>query len=138
MVGDLDELGQATVALLPVVGSLGDRGTVWSFAPEMNNSGPRSGLSVSTFASVHGLTFATAAWNSGAPGTGGAYAPPVPGLRLIRRSQPHRAHSPGLVHQRPLPVRKLRETTMVLFRVAPGSLTGWCGVGPVRCGCCSA
>lgn len=44
------------------------RGTVWTFAPEMNNSGPRSGLSVSTSASVHGLTFATAASNSGAPG----------------------------------------------------------------------
>jgi hypothetical protein len=51
-----------------------DHGTVWSFSPERISSGPRSALSVSTFASVHGLKFAVAAWNSGAPGAGTAYA----------------------------------------------------------------
>src|SRR5258708_39582085 len=33
-------------------------GTVLSFSPEMISSGPRSGVSLSTFASVHGLRFA--------------------------------------------------------------------------------
>ena len=36
-------------------------GTVWSFSPAMTSSGPRSGFSLSTFASVHGLKFAVAA-----------------------------------------------------------------------------
>ena len=48
------------------------RGTVWSLSPEMISSGPRSAFSVSTFASVHGLRFAVAAWNSGAPAAGTA------------------------------------------------------------------
>src|SRR3954470_18808052 len=39
----------------------------------MIRSGPRSGLRVFTFASVHGFRFAVAAWNSGAPGAGTAY-----------------------------------------------------------------
>jgi len=47
-------------------------GTVWSFSPEMSRSGPRSGFLVSTFASVHGLRFAVAAWKIGAPGAGTA------------------------------------------------------------------
>ena len=47
-------------------------GTVWSFSPEISRSGPRSGFSVSTFASVHGLKLAVAAWKSGAPGAGTA------------------------------------------------------------------
>ena len=47
-------------------------GIVWSFSPEMMSSGPRSGLSVSTLTSVHGLRFAVAAWNSGLPGAGTA------------------------------------------------------------------
>src|SRR3954454_6781753 len=34
----------------------------------MSNSGPRSELLLFTFASVHGLRLAVAAWNSGAPG----------------------------------------------------------------------
>ena len=49
-----------------------DQGTVWSFSPEMIRSGPRSGFLLSTFASVHGLRFAVAAWKSGAPGAGTA------------------------------------------------------------------
>ena len=48
-------------------------GTVWSISPEMIRSGPRSGLSVSTLASVHGLRFAAAAWKIGSPGAGTAY-----------------------------------------------------------------
>src|ERR1700730_13878878 len=40
-------------------------GTVLSFSPEMIRSGPRSGFSVSTFASVHGFRLAVAAWKSG-------------------------------------------------------------------------
>src|SRR2546428_14175575 len=47
-------------------------GTVWSFSPEMMSSGPRSGFSVLTLTSVHGLTFAAAAWNRVAPGAGTA------------------------------------------------------------------
>ena len=47
-------------------------GTVWSFSPEMISSGPRSGFLVLTFASVHGLRLAVAAWKSGAPGAGTA------------------------------------------------------------------
>jgi hypothetical protein len=43
-------------------------GTVWSFAPEMISSGPRSGLRMSTLSSVSGLRFAAAAWNSGRRG----------------------------------------------------------------------
>jgi hypothetical protein len=42
-------------------------GTVWSCSPLMSSGGPRSGLSVSTLASVQGLRFAVAVWNSGAP-----------------------------------------------------------------------
>src|SRR3954465_4148278 len=42
-------------------------GTVLSFSPEMISSGPRSGFSVSTFASVHGFRLAVAAWKSGTP-----------------------------------------------------------------------
>src|SRR5438876_11724080 len=34
----------------------------------MSSSGPRSELLLLTFASVHGLGWALAAWNSGAPG----------------------------------------------------------------------
>src|SRR5258708_17438200 len=47
-------------------------GTVLSFSPEMISSGPRSGFSLSTFASVHGLKLAVAAWNSGTPDAGTA------------------------------------------------------------------
>ena len=43
-------------------------GTMWSLSPSMMSSGPRFGFFVSTFASVHGLKFAVAAWNSGSPG----------------------------------------------------------------------
>jgi hypothetical protein len=50
------------------------RGTVWSFSPETISNGPRSGFSVSTLASVQGLRLAVAAWNSGAPEAGTAYA----------------------------------------------------------------
>src|SRR5205814_317689 len=42
-------------------------GTVWSLSPEMSSSGPRSERLLLTFASVRGLRFAVAAWNSGAP-----------------------------------------------------------------------
>ena len=52
-----------------------DRGTVLSSSPEMISSGPRSGFSVSTLASVRGLRLAVAAWNSGAPEAGTAYVP---------------------------------------------------------------
>ncbi|MDB5944295.1 MAG: hypothetical protein JWQ13_3861 [Ramlibacter sp.] len=48
------------------------QGTVLSFSPEMISSGPRCGLSVSTFASVQGLRLADAAWKSGAPEAGTA------------------------------------------------------------------
>src|ERR1700674_1483007 len=48
-------------------------GTVLSFSPEIIRSGPRAGFSVSTLSSVHGLMFAAAAWNSGAPEAGTAY-----------------------------------------------------------------
>jgi hypothetical protein len=49
-----------------------DHGTVLSFSPEMISRGPRSGFSLSTLASVHGLRFAVAAWKSGAPEAGTA------------------------------------------------------------------
>src|SRR6184192_1269259 len=49
------------------------QGTVLSFSPEMISSGPRSGFSVSTFASVQGLRLAVAAWKSGAPDAGTWY-----------------------------------------------------------------
>lgn len=49
-----------------------DYGTVWSSSPSMIRSGPRSGFFVSTFASVHGLKLAAAAWKSGLPGAGTA------------------------------------------------------------------
>jgi hypothetical protein len=48
------------------------QGTVLSFSPEMISSGPRSGFFVSTFASVHGLRLAVAAWKRGAPDAGTA------------------------------------------------------------------
>ncbi len=47
-------------------------GTVWSFSPEMSSSGPRSGFSVSTLTSVHGLKLAVAPWKSGLPAAGTA------------------------------------------------------------------
>ena len=47
-------------------------GTVWSCSPEMISSGPRSASRLLTFASVHGLRFAVAAWNSGIPEAGTA------------------------------------------------------------------
>ena len=49
-----------------------DQGTVWSLPPPMNSIGPRRGFSVSTFASVQGLKFSAAAWNSGSPRAGTA------------------------------------------------------------------
>ncbi len=49
-----------------------DQGTVLSFCPEMISSGPRSGFSVSTLASVQGFRLAAAAWKSGAPEAGTA------------------------------------------------------------------
>ncbi len=54
-------------------------GTVWSASPEMISSGPRSGWSVSTLASVPGWRFAVAAWNSGRPARG---------RRSARRARP--------------------------------------------------
>src|SRR6266851_6919842 len=45
-------------------------GAVLSLAPEMINMGPRCGLSVSTFASVHGFRLAVAAWKIGTPDAG--------------------------------------------------------------------
>src|SRR5262249_32554631 len=45
-------------------------GTVWSESAETISIGPRSGLVELTFASVHGLRFADAAWKSGSPGPG--------------------------------------------------------------------
>jgi hypothetical protein len=66
---DLDNLGDAWVVLLLLVGGGGDRRwQVWSCSPAMIR--PRSGLSVSTFASVHGLRFAVTTWNSGFPAVG--------------------------------------------------------------------
>jgi hypothetical protein len=48
---DLDDLGDALVVLLLLVGGVAIAGgTVWSSSPEMIDNGPRSGLSVSTFA----------------------------------------------------------------------------------------
>ena len=47
-------------------------GTVWSFSPEMMSSGPRSGFFDRTFASVHGLRLAAAAWKIGSPEPGTA------------------------------------------------------------------
>src|SRR5262245_56050443 len=44
-----------------------DHGTVWSESAEMISIGPRAGFFVSTFASVHGLRLAAAAWKSGSP-----------------------------------------------------------------------
>src|SRR5260370_41939914 len=49
-------------------------GAVLSFSPDVINKGPRSGFSTSTFASVHGLTLAVAAWINGAPDAGHANA----------------------------------------------------------------
>jgi hypothetical protein len=48
-------------------------GTVWSLAPAMISSGPRSGFLVLTLTSVYGLRLAVAAWNSGSPAAGTAY-----------------------------------------------------------------
>ena len=45
-------------------------GAAWSLSAEMISSGPRSGFSLSTFASVQGLRLAAAAWKSGAPEPG--------------------------------------------------------------------
>src|SRR5216683_5557774 len=47
-------------------------GAVLSFSPDVINRGPRSGFSISTFASVQGLRLAVAAWNNGAPDAGTA------------------------------------------------------------------
>lgn len=48
---DLDDLGDALVVLLLLVGGVAIAGgTVWSSSPEMIDNGPRCGLSVSTFA----------------------------------------------------------------------------------------
>ena len=45
--GDLDDLGDALVALLLLVEAFAiAQGTVWSFSPEMISSGPRSGFLV--------------------------------------------------------------------------------------------
>ena len=72
-VGHLDDLGHADIALLLLEDAFAiDQGTVLSFSPEMIRSGPRSGLSLSTCASVHGLRLAVAAWKSGAPDAGTA------------------------------------------------------------------
>ena len=66
---DLDDLGDAGLRCCCLYEAFAiAHGTVWSFSPEMISSGPRSGFFVSTFASVHGLRFAVAAWNSGSPG----------------------------------------------------------------------
>src|SRR5665647_3540517 len=72
-------LASSTISVTPALRScrLNDacviaHGTVWSFSPLMNSSGPRSGFSVSTFTSVHGLRFAVAAWKSGVPDAGTA------------------------------------------------------------------
>ena len=71
--GDLDEFGDAFVALLAMESRFGDgmRDGVVAL-PEMISIGPRSGFSLSTFASVHGFRFAVAAWKSGAPDAGTA------------------------------------------------------------------
>ena len=47
---------------------------MWSFSPTRISIGPRSGFFVSTFASVHGLRFADAAWKMGTPEPGTEYA----------------------------------------------------------------
>src|SRR5260370_30725496 len=49
-----------------------DHGTTWSRSPDMISSGPRAGFLVSTFACVHGLRLAVAAWKMGAPDAGTA------------------------------------------------------------------
>jgi hypothetical protein len=57
---DLDDLGDVLVVLLLLVGGVGYRlrhGVVL-LPGGVISSGPQSGLSVSTFASVHGLSFA--------------------------------------------------------------------------------
>ena len=46
------------------------QGTMLSFSPEMTSIGPRFGFFLSALASVPGLMFAVAAWNSGRPGAG--------------------------------------------------------------------
>ena len=69
----LDDLGHALVRRCRLYDAFAiAHGTVWSSSPEMMSSGPRSGFLVFTFTSVHGLRFAVAAWNSGAPAAGTA------------------------------------------------------------------
>src|SRR5712691_2635635 len=72
-------LGISTISVTPLLSwwRLNDafaiaHGTVLSFSPETINSGPRSGFSVLTLASVHGFTLAVAAWKSGTPDAGTA------------------------------------------------------------------
>ena len=60
--------GAPAVREMPVCCRAIAGGTVWSLSPEMISRGPRLGFLVSTFASVQGLRFSAAAWNSGAPG----------------------------------------------------------------------
>src|SRR5260370_37978759 len=47
-------------------------GAVLSCSPETISIGPRPGFLLSALASVKGLTFAVAAWNSGVPEAGAA------------------------------------------------------------------
>src|SRR6266576_3371820 len=72
-VGDLDELGDTVVALLPLVGGLedGPRDGVVLLPGDDQHRSP-VGFSLSTFASVHGFRFAAAAWKIGAPDAGTA------------------------------------------------------------------
>jgi len=64
MVSECPRSGIATISVTPTfrfsrlnAAFATFHGTVLSFSPEMINSGPRFGLSMSTFASVHGLKF---------------------------------------------------------------------------------
>ena len=69
----LDDLGHALVALLLLERRVRDRpGDGVVLLAGDDQSGPRSGFFESTFTSVHGLKFAVAAWNSGAPAAGTA------------------------------------------------------------------
>jgi hypothetical protein len=70
---DLDDLGEAWVVLLLLVGGVGDRrwhGMVFLSRDDQQLAPLR--VTVSTFASAHGLRLAVAAWNSGLPAVGTA------------------------------------------------------------------
>src|SRR3979409_853124 len=61
----------------------------------MIRSGPRSGFRVLTFASVHGLRLAVAAWNNGTPDAGTANSPYSCLASQLTTDRLHRGARPG-------------------------------------------